>query len=189
MIVDVHAHYHPRRYHEALGRMPGWARGGGFASSTSPVTDDPDQVRARLEMMDAAGVGVQVLSPAAGWAPYSDDEAAAIEAARIGNDLTAELANRQPDRFRALVSLPLPHVDASLRELRRGLDELGMVGVNIHCSVLNRPVVEPHFQPLYEELNRRHAVVLFHPTGNGICSPLVTDFGLNAALGTSLEDT
>jgi predicted TIM-barrel fold metal-dependent hydrolase len=32
-------------------------------------------------------------------------------------------------------------------------------------------------------------VVLFHPTGNGICSPLVTDFGLSGALGTSLEDT
>ncbi|HEY2596187.1 MAG TPA: amidohydrolase family protein, partial [Chloroflexota bacterium] len=43
--------------------------------------------------------------------------------------------------------------------------------------------------PLYEELNRRHAKVLFHPTGNGALSPLVTDFGLGAALGTSLEDT
>ena len=46
-----------------------------------------------------------------------------------------------PDRFKALVSLPLPHVDASLLEIRRGMDELGMIGVNIHCSVLNRPVI------------------------------------------------
>jgi len=140
-------------------------------------------------MMDEAGVGLQVLSPAAGWAPYSDDEGSAVAAAVIGNDLTADLAHRMPDRFKALVSLPLPHVDASLREMRRGLDELGMLGVNIHCSVLDRPIVEPEFLPIYEELNRRHAVVLFHPTGNGICSPLVTDFGLNAAVGTSLEDT
>jgi predicted TIM-barrel fold metal-dependent hydrolase len=189
MIVDVHAHYHPRAYQEALGRMPGWARGGGFAGGQQVVTDDQDQVRTRLAMMDQAGVGIQVLTPAAGWAPYSADEVASTDAARIGNDLTAELANRQPDRFKALVSLPLPHVDASLREMRRGLDELGMIGVNIHCSVLNRAVVEPEFLPVYEELNRRNAVVLFHPTGNGILSPLVTDFGLSAALGTSLEDT
>jgi predicted TIM-barrel fold metal-dependent hydrolase len=189
MIVDVHAHYHPRPYHEALGRMPGWGRGGGFASRQQPVTDDADHVRTRLEMMDEAGVGVQVLSPAAGWAPYSSDEAASTEAARIVNDLTADRVSREPDRFKALVSLPLPHVDASLRELRRGMDELGMIGVNIHCSVLDRPVVEPEFLPVYEELNRRNAVVLFHPTGNGICSPLVTDFGLSGALGTSLEDT
>jgi predicted TIM-barrel fold metal-dependent hydrolase len=189
MIVDVHAHYHPRPYHEALGRMPGWGRGGGFASGRQPVTDDAEHVRTRLGMMDEAGVGVQVLSPAAGWAPYSTDEVASTEAARIGNNLTADLVSRQPDRFKALVSLPLPHVDSSLREMRRGIDELGMIGVNIHCSVLNRPVVEPEFLPVYEELNRRNAVVLFHPTGNGICSPLVTDFGLSAALGTSLEDT
>ncbi|HLZ27730.1 MAG TPA: amidohydrolase family protein [Chloroflexota bacterium] len=189
MIVDVHAHYHPRAYREALARLPGFGGGSGFAAGTQPVTDDESHVQARLEMMAAAGVGVQVLSPAAGWAPYAPGEAAAAAAARVGNDLTAALAARLPERFKALVSLPLPHVDASLRELRRGLDELGMIGVNIHCSVLNRPVVEPEFLPLYEELDRRRAVVLFHPTGNGICSPLVTDFRLSTALGTSLEDT
>jgi len=173
-----------------LARLPSsGAAASGFAGGRQPVTDDEAHVRTRLEMMDDAGVGLQVLSPAAGWAPYSEDESVALAAASTGNDLTAALAARMPDRFKALVSLPLPHVDASLRELRRGLDELGMIGVNIHCSVLTRPVVEPEFLPIYEELDRRHAVVLFHPTGNGICSPLVTDFGLNAAVGTSLEDT
>jgi predicted TIM-barrel fold metal-dependent hydrolase len=189
MIIDVHAHYHPRAYHAALEQMPGFGGGSGFVAGTQPVTDDAPHVLTRLEMMANAGVGVQVLSPAAGWAPYSPDATRSTTAARIGNDLTAELANRQPDRFRALVSLPLPHVDAALGELRRGLDELGMIGVNIHCSVLNRPVVEEEFLPVFEELNRRHGIVLFHPTGNGICSPLVTNFGLNSALGTSLEDT
>jgi 6-methylsalicylate decarboxylase len=189
MIVDLHAHYHPRAYQEALGKMPGWGRGGGFAGRNSLVSDEAEHVRSRLQMMDEAGVGVQVLSPAAGWAPYSEDQAASVESARIGNDTTAELASRMPDRFKAFVSLPLPHVDASLKEMARGLDELGMVGVNIHCSVLNRPVVEQDFLPLYDELNRRRAVVLFHPAGNGALSPLVTDFGLGGAVGTSLEDT
>src|SRR5258708_26992749 len=64
-----------------------------------------------------------------------------------------------------------------------------MSGCKMCISGLNRPVDEPEFLPIYEELNRRRTVVLFHPTGNGICSPLVTDFGLNAAVGTSLEDT
>jgi predicted TIM-barrel fold metal-dependent hydrolase len=190
VILDVHAHYHPRAYEAALVRLPNrGSAASGFAGGQQPVTDDQAHLQTRLEMMDEAGVGLQVLSPAAGWAPYSNDESAASAAAAIGNDLTAELAVRMPDRFKALVSLPLPHVEASLRELRRGLDELGMIGVNIHCSVLDRPVVEPELQPIYEEINRRHAVVLFHPTGNGICSPLVTDFGLNAAVGTSLEDS
>src|SRR5690242_21625805 len=132
MIVDVHAHYHPRAFQQALARLPERAGGGrGFAGGTHPVTDDPAHVATRLEMMDDAGVGVQVLSPAAGWAPYSQNQAAAVEAAHIANDTLAELANRRPERFRSLVSLPLPHVDASLRELERGLDDLHMTGVNI----------------------------------------------------------
>ena len=189
MIIDLHAHYHARVYEQAQGRLPERTRRAGFAGGTSPVTDDEAHIQTRVQMMDDAGVGVQVLSPAAGWAPYSAEEAPSVEAARIANDTTAALASRMPDRFKALVSLPLPHVDASLRELSRGLDELGMVGVNIHCSVLGRPVVDSEFLPVYEELNRRHAVVLFHPTGNGILSPLVNDFGLSGAVGTSLEDT
>ena len=189
MIVDVHAHYHPRAYNEALSRLPERTGGTGFAGGRHPVTDDSAHVDARLQMMSEAGVGIQVLSPAAGWAPYSESTDAAVEAARIVNDATAALANRMRERFRAFVSLPLPNVDASLRELERGLDQLGMTGVNIHCSILNKPVVEPAFLPIYEELNRRKAVVLFHPTGNGICSPLVTEFGLSGAIGTSLEDT
>ena len=56
MIVDVHAHYHPRAYHEALARMPGFGGGSGFAAGTQPVTDDEPHIQTRLEMMDAAGV-------------------------------------------------------------------------------------------------------------------------------------
>src|SRR5689334_18602148 len=123
MIVDLHAHYHPRAYQEALAKMPGWGQRGGFAGGTSPVTDDAEHVRTRVEMMDDAGGGVQELSPAAGWAPYSEDQSASADAARIGNDTTAELASRMPERFKAFVSLPLPHVDASLKEMARGLDE------------------------------------------------------------------
>src|SRR5262249_62060995 len=63
-----------------------------------------------------------------------------------------------------------------------------MLGVNIHCSVLDQPVVQPEFcqfTPSWIDTKPSS----FHPMGNGICSPLVTDFGLGAALGTSLEDT
>jgi predicted TIM-barrel fold metal-dependent hydrolase len=186
MIVDVHAHYHPRAYTEALSRIPGISRGG-FRGGNHD-TDEPSSVQERLEMMDAAGVSLQVLSPAAGRAPYGEDQASTLEAARVGNDLTAELVSRYPSRFAAYVSLPLPHVDASLREMARGLDDLGMLGVNIHCSVLNRSIAGAEFDPIYAELNRRQALVFFHPTGNGICSPFITDFGLGPAVGTSLED-
>jgi predicted TIM-barrel fold metal-dependent hydrolase len=184
MITDAHAHYHPRRFVEALQRM-GVTQG---SMAPHPDTDDAEHIEKRLEMMAAAGVGLQVLSPAAGRAPYAADETLAVEAARINNDLDAELVAKHPDKFKAFVSLPLPHIDASLKELARGMDELGMIGVNMHISALDRSVAEDEFLPIYEELNRRNGIVFYHPCANGICSPMITDYGLGAAVGTSLED-
>jgi predicted TIM-barrel fold metal-dependent hydrolase len=128
MITDVHAHYLPPEYVQRLARLsPSPARG------TPPRNVELTEVEKRLEMMDEAGVIRQVLSPMQG--PYLQDESAAAEAAKILNDCYAELISKQPDRFAGFVSLPLPHVDASLREMRRGIDELGMTGVAMNCSV------------------------------------------------------
>ena len=187
MIVDAHAHYHPRAYNEALDRIAGRPLGG-FAGGVHPDTDDEAHIERRLQMMQEAGVGMQVLSPAAGRAPYAQDEGAAVEATRLWNDRAAELVTRLPDKFKAFVSLPLPHVEASLRELRRGMDELGMIGVNLHISALGRSVAEEEFLPIYEEVNRRNGVIFYHPAGNGIGSPMITEYGFSAAVGTSLED-
>jgi predicted TIM-barrel fold metal-dependent hydrolase len=187
MIVDVHAHYHPRAYNEALDVIAGRALGG-FGGGRHPDTDDQADVEKRLAMMDEAGVSLQVLSPAAGRAPYGRDESQAVAAARLGNDLTAEVVKQHPDRFKAFVSLPLPHIDASLAELRRGMDELGMIGVNLHISALDRSVAEDEFLPIYDEMNRRNGIVFYHPCGNGICSPMINDYGFSGAVGTSMED-
>jgi len=145
------------------------------------------ELEKRLEMMDDAGVVRQVLSPMTG--PYMAEEANAAEAAKVLNDCYAELIAKHPKRFAGFVSLPLPHVDASLREMRRGLDELGMAGVAMNCSVFDRSTAEDEFEPLYEELDRRSAVVFYHPVQNGICSPMINDYGFTVSVGASLEDS
>src|SRR5207247_1431543 len=119
-----------------------------------PHTDSPADVEARLRAMDEAGVKMQVLSHGI-MAPYAEKEADAVDVARLTNDEYFELTQRYPERFAAFVSLPLPHIDAALREMERGLDELKMAGVAANCSVFNRSLAEAEFEPLYEEMNRR----------------------------------
>lgn len=187
MIVDVHAHYHPRAYNAVLDRIAGRPLGG-FAGGVHPDTDDEADIERRLQMMAEAGVGMQVLSPAAGRAPYAADQALAVEGAQIVNDRSAELVAQHPDRFKSFVTLPLPHVEASLRELRRGMDDLGMIGLNLHISALGRSVAEDEFLPIYEEMDRRNGIIFYHPAGNGIGSSMITDYGFSAAVGTSMED-
>ena len=185
MLVDVHAHYYPARYTALLAGANAKSRAG---ARTRPDSDKQQDVDARLGMMDAAGVQMQVLSPASS-APYLADEQKAAEAARLANDLYADLVSRYPRRFAAFVSLPLPHIDASLRELARGLDELGMAGATMNCSIRNRSSAEAEFEPIYEELHRRGAALFYHPCQNGICSPMVCDYGFTTSAGASMEDT
>jgi predicted TIM-barrel fold metal-dependent hydrolase len=189
MIVDVHAHYFPKDYNAILMRIGGRSLPESARSLTArPMRDDDaSSIRTRLQQMDDAGVQMQVLSPAAS-PPYAEKEADAVAAARLINDSYAELAKTYPGRLAAFVSLPLPHIEAALREMERGLDQLGMLGVSMTCSCFDRSTAEAEFEPLYAEMNRRGAVLNYHPIQNGICSPFINDYKFTVSVGASLED-
>src|SRR2546425_10343933 len=193
MIVDIHAHYFPKAYTDILLRiggksLPEAARAITAIPGRTVRHDDAAQIATRLEQMDDAGVQMQILSPAAS-PPYAEKEADAVAAARVINDAYAELAQKHPGRFNAVVSLPLPHIDASLREMERGLDQLGMLGVSMTCSCFDRSTAEGEFEPLYAEMNRRGSVLNYHPIQNGICSPMINDYRFTVSVGASLEDS
>ncbi|PYN95739.1 MAG: amidohydrolase [Candidatus Rokuibacteriota bacterium] len=189
MIVDIHAHYFPKAYNDILLRIGGLSLPEAARSLTArPMrNDDPSDVAERLRRMDDADVQMQILSPAAS-PPYAEKEADAVAAAQLINDAYAELARKHPGRFNAVVSLPLPHIDASLREMERGLDQLGMLGVSMTCSCFDRSTAEAEFEPLYQEMNRRRTVLNYHPIQNGICSPFINDYAFTVSVGASLED-
>jgi 6-methylsalicylate decarboxylase len=63
-----------------------------------------------------------------------------------------------------------------------------MVGVAMNATVLNHALVEPRFEPVFAELDRRAAVLYLHPAGNGACSPLISDYHLTWIIGAPIED-
>jgi len=185
--IDIHGHIYPNAYLDMLDGMGGGGTGTHIARIVSGSGSD-DELQARFQMMDRAGVKVQVLSPAP-QLPYFDKKESAIKAARFINDSYAEYVRRYPDRFVAYVSVPLPHVDAALEEMARGLDTLGMVGVNMGTSVLTRSVADPMFDPFWEEMNRRGVILFFHPHGLGACSSLIQEANLTWPMGAPVEDS
>lgn len=192
VFIDVHAHAVIPRYHQLLAdagvAIPGYGKSGpALVGDVDAVTDADDAIERRVALMDQAGVGRQLLS--ALFPPYLADEADAVWAARCVNDAHAQLVGKRPARLAAYAALPLPHIDASLAELRRGLDELGMIGVSLQCFCFDESLAAEQFDAIYEELNRRKAVVFFHPCVNGLCSPLITQWGLAPTAGTVFEDT
>jgi len=142
----------------------------------------------RLDIMDQHGVAMQVLSVGA-TTPYLENEVNGAYAARLANDLFLEIGAQRTGRFGIFGTLPLPHVDAALAETERCLGELHMLGVTLGCSIAGRPLDEPEFSPLFEELDHRGAVLFIHPQGVGATGPLVQGPGLRPLVGLPFEDT
>ncbi len=86
------------------------------------------------------------------------------EVARICNEFQARMLLEHPARFGSFALLPLPDVDGALEELTYALDILHLDGVGLFSSFAERYLGDSLFDPLFDELNRRKAVVFIHPT-------------------------
>jgi 6-methylsalicylate decarboxylase len=86
------------------------------------------------------------------------------EVARICNEFQARMALEYPSRFGSFALLPLPDVDGALEEITYALDILHLDGVGLFSSFNNRYLGDALFDPVFDELNRRNAVVFIHPT-------------------------
>jgi predicted TIM-barrel fold metal-dependent hydrolase len=185
MRIDIHAHYYPDSYLDLLQRFGSQAteiarhRGAGGSS---------EEIEIRLELMDSVQVQMQVLSISP-QLPYFEEETHAVEAAWVINDLYANLVQRYPNRFAAFAAVPLPHIDATLTEIERTLDQLHMVGIAVGTAILGHSLADPQFEPFYAELDRRGAALYIHPAGVAACSPLIADYGLTWPIGAPIEDT
>jgi 6-methylsalicylate decarboxylase len=176
MRVDVHGHYLPPEYVSLLAR-----------AGQDPAIQQQGTISERIGMLDESGVELQVLSLGSN-VPYLEKEQDAVAAARVGNDTYAAISREHQGRLGAFGSVPLPHVDAAIAEASRCLDELGMFGIALGCSVGERTLDDPEFEPFWSELNRRKAVVFLHPIFRATDAH-IRDYELARIAGACFEDT
>jgi aminocarboxymuconate-semialdehyde decarboxylase len=149
--VDTHHHMLPGFFWEATegdypvgGIAPRWSR----ASALSFLDD-----------ADIDGAVTSISTPGV----HTGDDTAARALARRCNELAAELTRDRPGRFGGFACLPLPDVDGALAELAYALDDLQLDGVLLFSNARGIYLGDPRFTPLFEELQRRAAVVFVHP--------------------------
>ncbi len=158
-LIDVHAHFLPAQYREALAAA-GIDRPDGMPRVPTWSADD------HLAMMNRVGIDAAVLSVSSPGVQFGEGTSAAdaIALARHVNDVAAATIRDHPRRFGAFASLPLSNVEASLAEIERALDGLGLDGVNVLTNVAGVYLGDASLEPVMAELHRRRAVVFIHPT-------------------------
>jgi len=125
-----------------------------------------------LEDMDRAGIATAITSVTTPGVWIGDDEQGR-RLARDSNDYAAKLAADHPGQFGTFVAVPLPHIEASLREIEYGLDVLKADGVALFTSYRDKWLGDPAFEPVMAELDRRGAVAFTHPEAPLCCRGLL----------------
>jgi predicted TIM-barrel fold metal-dependent hydrolase len=114
-------------------------------------------------MMGQMGIDAAVASPSPG-VYWGGDTGFAVKLARETNEFLAGVVRDDPEHFGAFATLPFPDVDASLEELEYSFDTLGLDGVVLYSSQGAKYLGDRDYNPIFEELERRKAIVFIHPT-------------------------
>lgn len=200
--IDVHAH----------AVLPGTM---GSAGSYGPEigSDDPDRpwfrvgeyrldgvryrgsafmdVDVRLANMAAAGIDFQILSPNPLTYFHHIEPDLAISYCRQHNDELAGLVSQKPNRLAALASLPMQSPEAACEELKRAVQELGMLGAYIG-SELPLPLDSEDLDEFYATLCDLDVPLFIHPAPSGIDGPVgdrrLQRFELEIMLGFASQE-
>jgi len=126
-----------------------------------------------LEQMDKFGIGVSVLSMTQmGNVLYRGDETGRRNV-RVGNDYGASVMQKWPKRFGLMGGVPLPDIEGTLKEIEYAYDTLKVDAIGIYTNDnKGRWPGDEYFEPMWQELNRRGAIVYMHPLAPTCCSNL-----------------
>src|SRR6201999_2928433 len=150
------------------------------------IAPAPWSKESALSYMDDAGTDIAITSISTPGVHMGDDAAASDLAKRV-NEIGAGLIQERPDRFGGFAALPLPDVDGALRALEYGLDTLKLDGVVLFSNARGIYLGDKRFKPLFDELERRKAVVFVHPTASP--DPSARSLGLPDTLIDFTADT
>jgi aminocarboxymuconate-semialdehyde decarboxylase len=195
-VVDVHNHFYPPEYLDAL------RSGGSVVRVTTDREGNPllhypgdynvavrghRDIAYRQEVLEREGVTTQVLTLTTPGTHVESPERAA-ELARLVNDAFARIVADRAPRFAALATLPLNDPRASVAELRRAVEELRLPGAMLFSNVNGVALSDERFWPLYEAADGFGAVLHIHPT-SPVGVEAMTEYWLMPLVGFPFDTT
>lgn len=157
--IDIHHHFQPDIYF-AFQR----AHNVGFDTNQWSLTKD-------LEDMDKAGTAIAFLSLTTPGFTFGEiNEVRKVS--RGSNEAAAKLVADHPGRFGSFATIPLTDTEGALHETEYALDTLKADGISLFSNYGDVWLGHATFAPVYEELNRRKALIYVHPVLANCCANL-----------------
>lgn len=169
--IDVHHHFYPPDLKDVLG--------GGPTKTWTPQSS--------LDEMDANEVAAVALSASSippDW--WRHDAAWLRRTSRRFNEYGAEMVKDKPGRFALFAFLSMKDVEGTLDEIAYAFDTLKADGVGISTNFGDEWPGDARFAPIFDELNRRKALVYVHPTVPFCCEGLL---GISSSMIEYPQDT
>jgi predicted TIM-barrel fold metal-dependent hydrolase len=154
--IDVHAHFVPPGYRDALVAH-GHSQPDGFPQIPEWSADE------HVAAMDRLGIETSMLSISSPGVHLADEAATRVLAREVNEEGRRAVVDH-PGRFGLFAALPLPDVDAAIAEIAHCCDHLDVDGFALLTNVGGTYLGDPAFQPVFRELDRRGARVFLHPT-------------------------
>lgn len=195
-IVDVHNHFYPPAYIDAL------RSGDSVVTVKMDADGNPEihypgdfntavpghrDIAYRQGVLEREGVDTQVITLTTPGT-HVEPAARAARFASLVNDAFARIVAERAPRFAALATLPLSDPAASVAEFRRSTGQLGFPGAMLFSNVNGVALADQRFWPLYEEANERGAVLHIHPT-NPISVEAMREYWLMPLVGFLFDTT
>lgn len=154
-IAAIEEHTFPRDILQAAGLDLG-SRAGRKAAELDDLGEG------RLQMMDDAGISIQVLSALA-HIVQELEPGRSVAVSQALNDRMAATVAAHPDRFKAFATLPMSAPDKAVIELRRAVEELGFVGAMIHGQTNGVFLDDESVRPVLACAEQLAAPIYLHP--------------------------
>jgi aminocarboxymuconate-semialdehyde decarboxylase len=195
-IIDVHNHFYPPEYLDALRSGKSVVRVTTDAEGNPHIHYPGDynvavaghrDIAYRQGVLEKEGVDTQVITLTT---PGTHVESAAYarKLASLVNDAFARVIQERGPRFAALATLPLNDPKGSVKELTRAMDELRLPGAMLFSNVNGVALADKRFWPLYELADANRAVLHIHPT-SPVGVEAMTEYWLMPLVGFLMDTT
>jgi 6-methylsalicylate decarboxylase len=167
--IDVHAHFVPPFYAEALASK-------GYNPPDGMPGVPTWSAEAHIAFMDKAQISKAILSLSSPGVSFVNDRLYTRTLCRKVNDFVAQAVRENPTRFGYFASLPLPNVEDSIAEIHHAVAS-GCSGFALMSNALGIYLGDPSLRPVLQTLDDISAVVFIHPTSS--CNRHVGDENLS----------